>query len=198
MKKNLKKGFTLVELVIVIAVIAILSAVLIPTFGNVINNAKESSARSEASNAITQYVNNQAQAQNDTNIADGYVVVLDKRVTFGTTSNKVSFKKGDQVAEVDGKKINIAYIFECTKGAVGDEVKDTISNVYGVVYNEENGVYSGATAPGSGVIGNGDEQYGTFTFNTGDKTISTYGVYFLDANVESDGVSAKVIVIAKK
>ena len=35
MKRNNKKGFTIVELVIVIAVIAILSAVLIPSFGGV-------------------------------------------------------------------------------------------------------------------------------------------------------------------
>lgn len=43
--KNVKirrkgRGFTLVELVIVIAVIAVLSAVLIPVFGNVVSNAK--------------------------------------------------------------------------------------------------------------------------------------------------------------
>ena len=42
MKRN-KKGFTIVELVIVIAVIAILAAVLIPTFSSLINKAKESS-----------------------------------------------------------------------------------------------------------------------------------------------------------
>lgn len=40
--KNKKKGFTLVELVIVIAVIAILAAVLIPTFSSVIKNANNS------------------------------------------------------------------------------------------------------------------------------------------------------------
>ena len=48
MKKSTKKGFTLVELVIVIAVIAILSAILIPTFGNVISNANETKYRSGA------------------------------------------------------------------------------------------------------------------------------------------------------
>ncbi len=40
--KNNKKGFTIVELVIVIAIIAILAAVLIPTFSNVIGKANES------------------------------------------------------------------------------------------------------------------------------------------------------------
>ena len=39
MKNLKKKGFTIVELVIVIAVIAILSAVLIPTFSNLIKKA---------------------------------------------------------------------------------------------------------------------------------------------------------------
>ena len=43
MKKNNKKGFTIIELVIVIAVIAILAGVLIPTFSTVIKKANISS-----------------------------------------------------------------------------------------------------------------------------------------------------------
>lgn len=46
-----KKGFTIVELVIVIAVIAILAAVLIPTFTTVTANARASAAQSQAKNA---------------------------------------------------------------------------------------------------------------------------------------------------
>lgn len=38
--KVLKNGFTIVELVIVIAVIAILAAVLIPTFSNLVKKAQ--------------------------------------------------------------------------------------------------------------------------------------------------------------
>ncbi len=41
-KKNSKKGFTLVELVIVIAVLAIIAAIAIPTVVNVITNANKS------------------------------------------------------------------------------------------------------------------------------------------------------------
>ena len=42
MKASKKRGFTIVELIIVIAVIAILAAVLIPTFSNLINKAQQS------------------------------------------------------------------------------------------------------------------------------------------------------------
>lgn len=52
MKKNSKKGFTLVELVIVIAVIAILAAVMIPTFSGVIASANKSSDFQEVKAAI--------------------------------------------------------------------------------------------------------------------------------------------------
>ena len=51
MKKTNKKGFTIVELVIVIAVIAILAAVMIPTFGNIIEKANESAALQTATAA---------------------------------------------------------------------------------------------------------------------------------------------------
>lgn len=54
MKKMNKKGFTIVELVIVIAVIAILAAVLIPTFSNVVEKANQSAALESVRNAYTQ------------------------------------------------------------------------------------------------------------------------------------------------
>ena len=56
MKKMNKKGFTIVELVIVIAVIGILAAVLIPTFSSVIDKANTNSALQAARNEYTLYV----------------------------------------------------------------------------------------------------------------------------------------------
>ena len=56
MKKMNKKGFTIVELVIVIAVIAILSAVLIPTFSGVIEDANKTAAVANAKAAYQEYI----------------------------------------------------------------------------------------------------------------------------------------------
>lgn len=53
-----RKGFTLVELVIVIAVIAVLSAVLIPTFSGVINNANEAKDKANAKTMTTELMLN--------------------------------------------------------------------------------------------------------------------------------------------
>ena len=55
MKKHNKKGFTIVELVIVIGVIGILSAILIPTFVNVTKNAEIAALKSNLANAYSAY-----------------------------------------------------------------------------------------------------------------------------------------------
>lgn len=57
-----KKAFTIVELVIVIAVIAILAAVLIPTFASVIKNAEHSTALQACKSVSSEYLSEQMQA----------------------------------------------------------------------------------------------------------------------------------------
>lgn len=54
--KKLNKGFTLIEMVIVIAVVAILAAILIPTFTHVINDANEAKVQAQLNNVYTEYV----------------------------------------------------------------------------------------------------------------------------------------------
>ena len=77
--RNNKKGFTIVELVIVIAVIAILAAVLIPTFSGVVGNAKEAGAKESAKNAYSQYLAENADSGED--LADDFIYVdADDRV----------------------------------------------------------------------------------------------------------------------
>lgn len=54
-KKKKKKGFTLIELVAVLAIIAILSAAFVPKFSNYITEAKKVTVLNEAKNIVTAY-----------------------------------------------------------------------------------------------------------------------------------------------
>ena len=93
--KNTKRGFTIVELVIVIAVIAILAAILIPVFSNVIETANESALKAEIKNAYSGFVSEKAldnATYNDQDEyayknADGVVYVFDANGKI-VTSNK--------------------------------------------------------------------------------------------------------------
>ena len=60
--RKAKKGFTIIELVIVIAVIGILAAVLIPTFTGVIDKANAAADLEAARNAYTDYLVDHAEA----------------------------------------------------------------------------------------------------------------------------------------
>lgn len=72
--KKAKRGFTITELVIVIAVIAILAAVLIPTFSNVINRANESAAMQEAKSEWDNFSPEVVLSEDDT-LGDDFLLV---------------------------------------------------------------------------------------------------------------------------
>ena len=78
MKKLNKKGFTIVELVIVIAVIAILAGVLIPTFATVVDKANKSSAEQQARNFYTLLEAATAAPTTYTNNSVTYAISLQK------------------------------------------------------------------------------------------------------------------------
>lgn len=87
MKKLLNKGFTIVELVIVIAVIGILAAVLIPTFSNVIESANETADLQEAQSTLKAYT--AYMTSKGTPLSDGAVFKIEE------TGRTYVFYKGE-------------------------------------------------------------------------------------------------------
>lgn len=117
MKKQTKKGFTLVELVIVIAVIAILSAILIPTFGNVISEAKENAAQEDARTAYQQFLMDHKDEDVVTSKDYTAYILVDAEETNSSTIDKATYvysfasgaPKKTELKEIagDNKKITV-------------------------------------------------------------------------------------------
>ena len=99
MKNTKKRGFTIVELVIVIAVIAILAAVLIPTFTNVVTKAKKSAAMQNARSAWTAYLADEAFKGNDLPKDDGCI-----EVTTGETGSTTTYHFEIKAGTFTGKE----------------------------------------------------------------------------------------------
>jgi len=107
MKNMNKKGFTIVELVIVIAVIAILAAVLIPTFSNVVEKANESKRMQEVKNALTNYMANVA--DNGETVKAGLVFCYDEDHSATTLNDRTYYAYVNQaLQQIDSK--NLAYL----------------------------------------------------------------------------------------
>ena len=129
MIKNNRKGFTIVELVIVIAVIGILAGVLIPTFSGITQKAKESKSLQSTKNTLTEYISQTSSADaglmfyypTGTNTYDVYLYANGGLHLVGKMdTSKPDAQKFTATEDLEG---SIAYV--ATKPAENDETDET-------------------------------------------------------------------------
>lgn len=142
LKKN-EKGFTLMEMLIVVAIIAVLVAIAIPTFNSSLNKAK---AATDAANIRAGYASAMLKVlESDmdaakADVADGTVYYLQKDGTVATTTTATTTTAYACQGKNEAPGIDVA----------GSSVTWEIGNYVTYTYNATSGkvtIASTATAP---------------------------------------------------
>ena len=116
--KNSKKGFTLVELIIVVAVIALLAAVLIPTFSSLIQKANQAKDEALVSNL------NKAIALSTEKYDNVHDVLDAVKANAGFDVAKISASVSEH--EILWDSVNYCFVYKTEKGITG--IPDTQTN----------------------------------------------------------------------
>ena len=125
-KKNTRKGFTIVELVIVIAVIAILATVLVPTFGNVISDAQKTALLQEIKNEYTSYTVKYA---SEAGFTDNLLILIEGtyyKIENGSVAMSTTDKKAP--ATVAAADIGDAVVYDTATDLVVHAFVDEYTN----------------------------------------------------------------------
>ncbi len=155
-----KKGFTIVELVIVIVVIGILASVLVPVFMGVVEKAKYSSQLQQAKNMMTE----------DLVFVDGDFKLLDKSnlLKLGST---YYYKSTIDIVEID-KTAEAGNYYDLNPKEESDEHgKVTQESIKSIEDNKTKKVYM--------ITSNSVKPHGIF-----DITNNTYKITITEDNVE--------------
>lgn len=147
-----KKGFTLVELVVVIAIIGVLAAILVPTMIGVVQDSNITSANSTASQIKTQASAFLTKADADKYAIRGTDTMKTLKFTVSSTgwadasSDAVTFGGGTQKYTITGTDKNTAF-----NAYMADVLRD-FKNGYVEIYIKAAAVIGVAVVPG-GVAG---------------------------------------------
>lgn len=146
MKKRLKKGFTLVELVVVIAIIAILSAVSVAGYFGFTTNARKTATKQEAKDIANLILVVAADEETTGVTNDGTKVTLTYTVAEGSTTDAAELVKA--LANAGWAMPTGATLAETATTTTDKEITELkyTHNGYVCTINAATGAVSSATA----------------------------------------------------
>jgi len=103
-RNSVKRGFTLIEILIVVVILGILAAIIVPQFTDAAQDANESSARSQLQSVRSQIElhrvqnNGAAPADLDELVTDGYI----RAVPVWPAGFAATYSAGDLTLQYDG------------------------------------------------------------------------------------------------
>ncbi len=185
-KLNNKKGFTIVELVIVIAVIGILAGVLIPTFSSVTKSANESAALQEAKSTLENIL-----AVNNGEIASGTKFYIcdgtddNFKIKYTYTYKDNALKIDEENKTIEKADIDVIYL-TTTKNVTVTGIRATA-----LVGNAKNLIKAavGGTTTGEPALVESSQK---IKFGSEEDTAATIGLRF------SPDIGEKMIVVIPK
>jgi len=95
--KALKKGFTLIELIVVIAILAILALLIVPQVTGYVKNANEAVAKANAKSCYSSYI----AAEAAKNVGLSNPPTYDTKACPAVSGNTITVKVNDVTAIVD-------------------------------------------------------------------------------------------------
>ena len=169
MEKEMKKGFTLVELLAVIVILAIILAIAVPTISSILDTAKKSGFENNTK-VLLRYLKNDYDIKTSSNtvLSDTFILFEDGVKTFYPLENTFDFsiqaKDGGIVRHSDGTiTMAIHDGTNCiTKLRTSNDITSTVTDKASCISNI---IYKQANAPFTNLVMNGDFSNGTTGWN---------------------------------
>ena len=163
--KTTKKGFTLIELIVVIAIIGVLAAILVPTMLGYVRKSKISSANSAAS-SVYKGINSALTELDEEGVDVGGLYILTRSGSVWAASDT------DPTLATDG-----------VCGSEGARFDKKVANFFADVKKIKNGIAAVKDGGCVAFAGRTDKTY-TGTYPGGIVTTDTYSDYKGDAGVQ--------------
>lgn len=126
-------GFTLIELMVVVLIIAILLAIAIPTFLGAQNKAKDRSAQSSLRNALTAAKTIYSDTADYTDADDAALASVEPSLTFATAATSSDEPK---LVSINADSATVFYAAAMSKTGTCFYIKDEVDGGGGTSYHK--------------------------------------------------------------